>query len=267
MSAASTPLIACRNVSFGYGAASIVRGLDLDINAGELCGIIGPNGAGKSTLVRLLLGLVAPNRGSITVAGAEVSSLPPRRRALLLAAVLQEEPLDFPFTALEVVLLGRLARLPPMGFERANDVAVALAAMRETGVAALADRPMLELSGGERKRVLLARALAQEPRALVLDEPTAALDIQHQLEIFARLKERQRAGVAVVVVVHDLNLASAFCDKLVLLHATQPPVVGTPAEVLTETRLRDVFGVDMVAVAHPLSGARVLLPQLRRPSD
>jgi len=141
---------------------------------------------------------------------------------------------------------------------------VALAAMRETGVAALADRPVIELSGGERKRVLLARALAQEPKALLLDEPTAALDVQHQLEIFARLKERQRAGVAVVVVVHDLNLASAFCDKLVLLHASGPAIVGTPAEVLTEARVREVFGVDMVALSHPTTGARVLLPLLPR---
>jgi iron complex transport system ATP-binding protein len=257
-------MITCRALSFGYGAAPIVRALDLDIAAGELCGIVGPNGAGKSTLLRLLLGLLVPDAGSVRVAGAEVSSLPPRARALQLAAVLQEEPLDFPFTALEVVLLGRLARLPALGFERANDVAVALAAMRETGVAALADRPVIELSGGERKRVLLARALAQEPRALLLDEPTAALDVQHQLEIFARLKDRQRAGVAVVVVVHDLNLASAFCDKLVLLRASGPAIVGTPAEVLTEARVREVFGVDMVALAHPTTGARVLLPLLPR---
>jgi iron complex transport system ATP-binding protein len=261
-----TALISCRGVSFAYGARPIVHALDLDIAAGELCGIIGPNGAGKSTLLRLLLGLLAPDRGTVSVAGAVVTSLPPRRRALMLAAVLQEEPLDFPFTALEVVLLGRLARLPPLGFERANDVTVALAAMRETGVAALADRPVNELSGGERKRVLLARALAQEPQALLLDEPTAALDIQHQLEIFARLKDRQRAGVTVVVVVHDLNLASAFCDKLVLLRPDGPAVVGAPADVLTEARLREVFGVDMVAVAHPVTGARVLLPLVRPPT-
>jgi iron complex transport system ATP-binding protein len=242
----------------------IVRGLDLDVAAGEVCGIVGPNGAGKSTLLRLLLGLLVPDAGSVTVDGAEVSSLPPRRRALALAAVLQEEPLDFPFTALEVVLLGRLARLSPLGFERPDDVATALAAMRDTGVAALADRPVVELSGGERKRVLLARALAQEAKALLLDEPTAALDVQHQLEIFTRLQERQRTGVAVVVVVHDLNLASAFCDKLVLVGAGQPAVVGAPAEVLTEARVRDFFGVEMVALEHPLTGARVLLPRLPR---
>jgi iron complex transport system ATP-binding protein len=255
-------MMSCRGVSFGYGAVPVVRALDLDIAGGEMCGIVGPNGAGKSTLLRLLLGLVAPVAGSVRVAGAEVSSLPPRRRALLLAAVLQEEPLDFPFTALEVVLLGRLARLSPFGYERATDVDVALSAMRETGVAALAERPVNELSGGERKRVLLARALAQESKALLLDEPTAALDVQHQLEIFARLQARQRDGVAVVVVVHDLNLASAFCTKVVLMRADGPAVVGPPVEVLSEARVRDVFGVDMVAVAHPTTGARVLLPRL-----
>jgi iron complex transport system ATP-binding protein len=254
-------MISCRGVTFGYGATPIVRALDLDIAGGELCGIVGPNGAGKSTLLRLLLGLVAPDAGSVRVAGEEVSAMPPKRRALALAAVLQEEPLDFPFTALEVVLLGRLARLPPLGFERATDVEVALSAMRETGVAALADRRVNELSGGERKRVLLARALAQEPQALLLDEPTAALDIHHQLEIFARLQARQHAGAAIVVVVHDLNLASAFCTKLVLLHAPNPPVIGPPATVLTEARIREVFAVDMLALTHPTTSARIFLPK------
>jgi iron complex transport system ATP-binding protein len=252
-------MIVCERVSFAF-AAPLLCDVDLSVGAGELVGIIGPNGAGKSTLARLMLGLVMPSAGRVVVDGRALSSLSPRERAERVAAVLQDEALEFPFSALEVVLMGRRARLGPFGFERAADLAAAEAAMRETGVWALAARPLVELSGGERKRVLVARALAQATPALVLDEPTAALDVRHQLELFALLEARRRAGAAIAVVVHDLNLASAFCTKLVMLRAGAPPLIGPVAEVLTEERVRATFDVDVVAGAHPTTGARVLFP-------
>ena len=252
-------MIAARGVSFDYGKP-LLTGVDLEVARGELVGIIGPNGAGKSTLARLLLGLIAPHAGRVTAGDRDLHALPPRERARLVAAVLQDEPLEFPFTALEVVLMGRRARLGAFGFERADDLAAAERAMRDTGVLDLAARPLSELSGGERKRVLLARALAQDTPALVLDEPAAALDVRHQLDLFLLLDARRRAGAAIAVVVHDLNLAAAHCTRLVLLSAGAPAVVGAVADVLTESRLRAVFGVEVAFGSHPVTGARVLFP-------
>jgi iron complex transport system ATP-binding protein len=252
-------MIRARRLSFGYGRPLIVD-VDLDVARGELVGILGANGAGKSTLARLLLGLARPAAGQVSIDERDLSSLPPRERARLVAAVLQDEPLEFPFTALEVVLMGRRARLGPFGFEADADLAAAEQAMRDTGVLDLASRPLSELSGGERKRVLLARALAQQTPALILDEPAAALDVRHQLELFELLAARTRAGAAVVVVVHDLNLAAQWCDRVALLTAGAPAVVGRVDEVLTEARLRSAFGVEVAIGAHPTSGARVLFP-------
>jgi iron complex transport system ATP-binding protein len=237
--------------------------VDLSVGAGELCAIVGPNGAGKSTLVRLLLGLVAPASGRVTVDGRDVASMRPRERARLVAAVLQDEPCDFPFSALDVVLVGRYARLGPVGFAGAEDVAAAERAMRATGVWELANRAMTELSGGERKRVLLARALAQETEALVLDEPAAALDLSNQLELFSLLEARRKDGAAIAVVVHDLNLAAAFATKVALVRAGVAAIVGPVEEVLTEERVREAFGVEVALGKHPISGARVLFPVRR----
>jgi iron complex transport system ATP-binding protein len=255
-------MIRCQEVSFAWGPP-LLAGVELTLGRGELVGIIGPNGAGKSTLVRLLLGLLQPQSGRVTVDGRDLHGLPPRERAQRVAAVLQDEPLEFPFTAREVVLMGRRARLGVLGFEGPGDAEAATRAMAETGVAPLADRPLAELSGGERKRVLLARALAQDTPALILDEPTAALDIGHQLDLFALLEARRAAGSAIAVVVHDLNLAAAWCTRLVLLDAGAPAVIGTVDEVLTEARIGAVFGVDVVTGRHPVTGARVLFPMRR----
>jgi iron complex transport system ATP-binding protein len=196
----------------------------------------------------------------VAVDGRAAHEWPRRDFARRVGAVTQEEALEFPFTALEVVLMGRIAHLGPLGFERPEDLAAARAAMRETGVEELASRPLHALSGGERKRVLLARALAQDPAALILDEPAAALDIHHQIAIFDLLRERHRRGITVVVVVHDLNLAAANCEKILLVRAAQPAIHGSVEEVLTYRGVKEAFGVEVYVGVNEVSGARFLIP-------
>ena len=253
------------DVSFAYpGGKILFSGLSLDVSQGEFLGVLGPNGAGKSTLLRLLLGVLAPTTGRIFVGGRDVRRTPPGELSRTLAAVTQEEALEFPFTVEEVVLLGRAARLGPLGFERAEDLQAAASAMDATGVAALAGRPLHALSGGERKRVLLARALAQDTPVLVLDEPAAALDIHHQVAIFDLLAERNRGGLTIVVVAHDLNLAASYCRRLLLLRPGEPPLAGAVEDVLTYRRVREAFGVDVYVGVNELTGDRFLIPMSPR---
>ncbi len=253
-------MITLDKVHFAYGETPILDGLSLEVPAGQFLGVIGPNGAGKSTVCRLMLGMIQPRSGRVLVDGREVRHWRRREFARRVAAVTQEEALEFPFTSLEVVLMGRIAHLGPLGFERAEDFDAAHAAMRETGVDHLAERPLHALSGGERKRVLLARALAQDPAALILDEPAAALDIHHQIAIFDLLRERHRRGVTVVVVVHDLNLAAAYCERILLLRSGQPAIAGGVEEVLTYRRVKEAFGVEVYVGVNELTGARFLIP-------
>ena len=258
-------MIRFEDVAFAYDGHPVVDGLTLAIPRGQLLGVIGPNGAGKSTVMRLLVGLLRPDRGRITVAERDVHRTPRRELARLIAAVTQEEAIEFPFTALEVVLMGRTAYLGPLGFERPADLDAARAAMESTGVSALADRPLHALSGGERKRVLLARALAQDTEVLALDEPAAALDIHHQIAIFDLLAERRRKGVTVLVVVHDLNLAAAYCDRLLLVRPGASAIAGTVEEILTYRRVREAFGVEVYVGVNEITGHRFLLPMSTAP--
>jgi iron complex transport system ATP-binding protein len=257
-------VIAFDQASFSYAstgpARPVIDRLTLEVPRGRFLGLIGPNGAGKSTVVRLALGLLAPTAGRVTLDGRAVGSIDRRQFARRVAAVTQEEALEFPFTALEVVLMGRTALLGPLGFERADDLEAARAAMAQTGVAHLAARPLHALSGGERKRVLLARALAQQAEVLVLDEPAAALDIHHQIAIFDLLAERHRAGATVLVVVHDLNLAAAYCEQLLLLAPGTPPTLGSVEEILTYRRVKETFGVEVYVGVNELTGHRFLIP-------
>lgn len=258
-------MIELAGVRFGYDPERpVLDDLSLRVEAGEFLGVIGPNGSGKSTVARLLLGLLRPQAGSVRLDGREVTSLPARELARKVAAVPQEEALEFPFSVEEVVMMGRTAHLSPLGFEGAEDVEAARRAMEATGVTALAGRPLHALSGGERKRVILARALCQQAPVLVLDEPAAALDIHHQITIFDLLEEQRRAGATVVVVVHDLNLAAAYCKRLLLLQPGRPALAGTVEEVLTWRRVGEAFGTDVYVGVNELTGHRFLIPMSAR---
>jgi len=253
-------------VAFSYGTAEPRRGrpfaladLSFDVAAGEILGVLGPNSAGKTTVIRLLTKLVTPARGTIAVDGTPVASMTRAELARRIAVVPQDVPAGLPFTVEQLVLMGRYPHAPRRFFETAEDVAIARAAMAATGVADLADTPVGTLSGGERQRVVLARALAQRPRVLILDEPTAHLDLRYQVECVALLRRVNREqGTTIVLVSHDLNLASELCDRLLLLADGRIARVGTPAEVLDETLLAQVYGCAVSVEKSAVSGRPVV---------
>lgn len=267
--------IGVESVCFRYRSDQSGRPWTIDavsfaVNSGEVLGIVGPNGSGKSSLLKLLVGLLQPTCGDIRMEGRSVRQIEPHVLARMVAVVPQEFVQVFPFTVAETVLMGRFPHRRTgwwnlgMGDESEADLLVAHRAMVDADVAALADRSVSDLSGGERQRVMIARALAQEPRILLLDEPMAFLDINHQIEMceLIRRLNRERA-LTVVMVSHDLNVASHVCDRLVMLKEGRVCHTGTPAETIREDVLRLVYGCDVVVDAHPHTGLpRVTLPIL-----
>jgi iron complex transport system ATP-binding protein len=238
-------VIELADIEFAYDGATILRGLSLRVEPGEVVGVLGPNGSGKSTLLRIALGLLSPRRGTVRLGDVALAGLARRDVAQRVAALLQDESSAFPMSVKDCVLLGRYAHLPPHGFEAAADLRAAEAAMAEVGVLPLAERTLTTLSGGERRRVMLARAFAQCAPALVLDEPAASLDLCHQLELFDRLRARADAGSAVLVSVHDLNLAARACGRVVVIESPDKFSIGSPSEVLDVERVRRVFRVEV----------------------
>jgi iron complex transport system ATP-binding protein len=250
-------VIRAEEVTFRYGRGPLVlAGVSCEVVAGGVLAVAGPNGSGKSTLVALLDGLLAPASGRVLLDGRPVGALARREVARAVGYVAQSAEVHFPLTVLEYVLQGRFAHGHLLGFETDEDVAAAERALELTAAAAFAPRHLDELSGGERQRVMLARALAQEPRALLLDEPTANLDIAHQVRMLDLVRSlSHRDGLAVAVVTHDLNLAAEFADRMLLLAGGEVKGSGTPAEVLTPERIESVFKTPVVVDANPVNGA------------
>ena len=256
----SRPLLALAGVSFTHPSGHGVEEVTLDVEPGEIVGLLGPNGAGKSTLVRLASGVAGPYRGSIRLGGDELRNLPRREIARRVAVVPQEARLELPFSALEIVLLGRHPHLSGLAFESDADLALARAALGRVDAAELALRPIGELSTGERQRVVVARALAQETPLLLLDEPAAALDLRHQVTLFDLLRELASEGRGVVAVLHDLNLAAEYCDRVVLLAGGRVVASGETAATLTYARLTEVYGTEIYVDVHDLTGGLVVTP-------
>ncbi|MCP5156868.1 MAG: ABC transporter ATP-binding protein [Ectothiorhodospiraceae bacterium] len=225
------------------GPRTVLHGVDARVAPGELLGVIGPNAAGKSTLLRVLAGLLPPGAGTVTLDGRPLADWSPRERARRIAWLGQERECHWPIAVREVVALGRLAHHRGLGGSGPEDHPAVERALARAGLEQLADRPASELSGGERARVMLARALAVGAPALLADEPTAGLDPAHQLEVMALLRTLADEGVAVAVVVHDLTLAARHCTGLVLMHAGRVIAAGRPREVLTEASLRAGFRI------------------------
>lgn len=238
-----------RDVAWGpTRQAPILDGIDFDLAPQEVLAIVGPSGAGKSSLLRCLCRVNRPWRGSIQVFGEDVWRMPPREAARRIAAVPQEVPADFPFRVRDVVMMGRSLRRRARGAWSAEDRAKVGAALARLDLAHLAERLFTTLSGGEKQRVLIARALAQEPGLIVLDEPTSHLDIRHQLEILRLLRD---LGVGVVTTLHDLNLAAAFADRVLLLDKGRLVGAGRPDEILTADSIRAAFAVEAAIDRHP----------------
>ncbi|HEY8393832.1 MAG TPA: ABC transporter ATP-binding protein [Thermaerobacter sp.] len=259
-------VIEVAGVRIGYEAEPVLDGLSLRVRPGEWLGILGPNGSGKTTLLRAISGYLPARAGHVLIEGQPLSAYTVRERARRMAAVGAELPLDVPLRVAEYVALGRTPHLDGWGREGRRDWQVVGEAMARTGVAALADRPVTRLSAGERQKVMIARALAQEPRILLVDEPTSHLDIRHQLEImdlFAGL--RTRLGLTLIAVLHDINLAALYCDRLVLLREGRVFAAGEPDRVITAENIRQVYGCDVLVRPHPTAGVPqvVLVPGVR----
>jgi iron complex transport system ATP-binding protein len=245
-------VIELRNVTVEYRGRAVVRGVDLDIAAGERVALIGPNGAGKSTLLRVLTGLVKPAAGRALLGGTSIDNLDRGAIARRLAVVPQQATLPFATRVEEVVALGRLPHEDPFRGARPADRAATAAAIERVGVGHLLGRDARELSLGERQLVLLALAVAQAAPVLVLDEPTVHLDLRHQVGTMELLVDLNvRDGTTILAVLHDLGLAAIFFPRLVLIDAGRIVADGSPAEVLTPDRIRDVFGVDPSIVRLP----------------
>jgi iron complex transport system ATP-binding protein len=255
-------VLSADGVGFAYGTRVVLRGASLEVRAGQVVGLVGPNGSGKTTLVRCLTGFLAPGTGQVRLDGRDLSSYGRRPLARLLASVAQATPIDVPLRVAELVLLGRFPHLRSsgVGFESAADLERVRRALAECGVLGLAERPVPELSGGELRRVYVARALAQDTPVLVLDEPIAGLDVKHQLAILRVLRQQAAGGRAVLAVLHDLNLAAEACDRVVLLKGGTVLAEGPPEAVLTPEHVAAAYDVE-VAV-HEVGGHRWLVPRL-----
>ena len=246
------------------GAPEAVAGVSLRLARGEVVGVIGPNAAGKSTLARLCCGLLKPQQGSVSLQGEPLSRLSRRERARRVAFLPQHPPHDLSFTAHEVALMGRAPHLGLWSLEGPRDLDRARAALLEVDALDLGDRPISQLSGGERQRVFLARAFAQEAALLVLDEPTAALDLAHQVLLVNALRRRAREGGGALLVLHDLALAGAACDRLALLDRGRVVAEGTAGEVLRPAVLSPVYGTDVEVVPNPATGQPLVAPRIVR---
>lgn len=238
----SRAVLEARNLDFAYGGGPLaVRNASLAVSAGEMTALIGANGSGKSTLIRMLAGLLKPRNGKILLHGRPFAEWEPRKRAREIAYVPQTMPAVFPFPAVELVLSGRTPHTGQFHMENAGDLAKAMEALELAGAAHLAARPFTSLSGGERQMVTLARALAQEPRILLLDEPSSSLDLKHRAALIRTLSElRSTRGLSVAMITHDLQLLGAF-DRVTALRCGAVACAGTPDEVLRDANLQDIY--------------------------
>jgi iron complex transport system ATP-binding protein len=256
-----TALVELRGVAFSYTAPRAdrepfaIRDLTFAVEPGEIFGVIGPNGSGKTTLIRLLSRVVEPAAGEIRLRGRPLRALSRAAVATEIAVVPQDLPHGFPYTVEDLVLMGRFPHAPGRLFETAEDLAHARQALVATGVLELRNERLDRLSGGERQRVMLARALAQRPRLLVLDEPTAHLDLRHQAECVGLLRQLNREiGLGIVLVSHDLNMVAEVCDRLVLLDRGAAVRTGSVDAVMDERVLEAVYGCRLAVDKHPTTG-------------
>jgi len=254
-------MLRATDVWFSYrGRSNVLQAVSLDVDRGDLVGILGPNGSGKTTLLKLLCGALTPGAGSVSLEGRRIGDWPRREIAQRVALVPQETHAAFDFSVLDVVLMGRFPYLGPFALEGPDDLVIARQALAATGTADFEARAFGTLSGGEKQRVVIASALAQAPSLLLLDEPTASLDIGHQIEVQTLLRRLNGEGVTMVLSTHDLNLAAALCRRLVLVRDGQVLAAGQTEDVLTPAAIRDLYGVHAEVARHPRAGHLSIIP-------
>ncbi|HEY82908.1 MAG TPA: ABC transporter ATP-binding protein [Dehalococcoidia bacterium] len=252
--------IEVHNVCLGYGRETVLDGLTFRVRPGEMVGLIGPNGCGKSTIIRALSRVIPPRSGEILIDGKEITKIPRRELACLVGVVPQMPILPSAFTAFEVVLMGRNPHLGLFQYEGPRELDIAWRAMERTGTQSLARRRVGELSGGEIQCLLIARVLAQETKAILLDEPTANLDIGRQVEVLDLIRNLcLQSNLAVLAALHDLNLASQYCHRLILINNGRIHAEGTPWEVITPRNIEEVYGAGGCVYTHPVNGLPTVL--------
>ncbi len=256
-------MLEVKNISINYGVCAVVQGISFELKAGKIIALLGANGAGKTTILKSLNGGLAVANGAILLDGKNIGAYSRREIARKIAVIAQETETKFPVSVLEFVLAGRFAHNAGFSWETADDLQIALNNLAQCDLANYENRLMNRLSGGERQRVVLARALTTEARILLLDEPTANLDLAHQALLFRLIKERCNAvvptavsGAAAIVITHDINLASEFADEIILLKNGAIAAKGTPETVLTRENLQEVFNVNVLLDENPSSGKR-----------
>jgi len=253
------------NITFAYTQEPVIQNLHLEIPSGDFLGVIGPNGSGKSTLLKLLSGLLPPDENRVSFDGQDILTCKRKTLARSIAWIPQDHHLPFPFTVAEVVMMGRHPYLSPLTFESEQDIEITQQAMRQTQTEQFAHRKFNEISGGEQQRVMLASAIAQEPDIMILDEPTAALDLKYQIEILSILKRLNDSGnTTIIMALHDLHLASKFCRRLVLLKEGQIVKDGSPQEVLQKNILEEVYEVSVQIIRNESDGSFLISPEALR---
>ncbi|OGN89150.1 MAG: iron ABC transporter [Chloroflexi bacterium RBG_13_46_14] len=249
-------------LTLAYGKTTVIDTISFNVHRGEMLGLIGPNGSGKSTLIKAISHVIAPRSGWVILDGKNISAIHRSELARLLSVVPQTPILPSSFSAFEIVLMGRNPHLGLLRYESENDINITYEAMERTATLSFAERRIGELSGGEIQRIVIARALAQQTEVILLDEPTANLDINYQLEILDLIKSLcTQNHLTVIITLHDLNLAAQYCDRLVLIKGGRVHAQGTPEEVITTDNIREVYGTDNCVYTHPVNGRPTILLQ------
>jgi iron complex transport system ATP-binding protein len=248
MAAESTISMVIDGIRFGYNGTELLHGIEFEIKSGELVGLIGPNGSGKSTLLRLMNGILKPKMGTIFMEGRELNKMKIDEIARICANVPTEFSEDFNLSVQELVALGRYPFSKGMWWDSREDEEMVVEAMKKYGVDHLRDRRFSELSSGEGQRVLLAKAMVQCPRIMLVDEPSAHLDLRYKLEVMEHLRDMLSGNVTIVIASHDLNLLAKYCDKVIILSKGRIVAMGTPEEVITPEIVGNVYGVDVVVI-------------------
>ena len=250
------PILQLRDIAFGYGKERVLSSLSFEVEKGEIIGIIGHNGSGKTTLFKVLDGILFPQEGEVLIGGENIRAKTRREIAAMMAFVPQEFSPVFPFTVREIVMMGRYPHFGNLDFEGRDDYRIVQEVMEMTGTLPFSDRPIQHLSGGEKQRVLIARALAQKPEIMLLDEATAFLDIKHQIAIFELIvKLNREQGLTVLIVTHDINLAAGHTDRIILLQRGKIHSMGRPETVITEANIKDVYEAEVMVDRNPRTGA------------